>query len=102
MSGQGYRGADKIIEMEHPQQIEPEVEGVYTGDYIALSGEPAISMEIKPEISGGLGTIAMCVNCIPHVINARAGLRTMIDIPVPRAIMGDFRDCVDPDKKIVK
>jgi 4-hydroxy-tetrahydrodipicolinate reductase len=59
-------------------------------------------MAIKPEISGGLGTIAMCVNCIPHVINARAGLRTMIDIPVPRAIMGDFRDCVDPDKKIVK
>ncbi|MCL2557774.1 MAG: 2,4-diaminopentanoate dehydrogenase [Treponema sp.] len=102
MSGQGYKGAKKIITMEHPQQIEPETEGVFTGDYIELSGEPAISMQIKPEISGGLGTIAMAVNCIPHVINARAGLRTMIDIPVPRAIMGDFRDCVDPDKKIVR
>lgn len=102
MSGQGYAGGKKTVVMEHPQQIEPESEGVFTGDYIVLEGEPKISMEIKPEISGGLGTIAMCVNCIPHVINARAGLRTMIDIPVPHAIMGDFRDYIDPDKKLVK
>ena len=102
MTGQGFRGSEKIITMEHPQQIEPETEGIFTGDYIVLEGEPKISMEIKPEISGGLGTIAMCVNCIPHIINARAGLRTMIDIPVPHAIMGDFRDCIDPDKKLVK
>ncbi len=27
-------------------------------------------MAIKPEVQGGLGTIAMCVNMIPHVINA--------------------------------
>ena len=30
------------------------------------------------------------------------GLRTMIDIPVPHAIMGDFRDLIDEDKKLVK
>ena len=101
MTGQGFRGAELLIEMEHPQQIEPETEGVQTGDYIELRGMPPVSMAIKPEIDGGLGTIAMCVNCIPHVINARAGLRTMIDIPVPHAIMGDFRDYIDPDKKIV-
>jgi len=102
MTGQGFRGAEKLVEMEHPQQIGPETEGAFTGDYIVLSGEPAVSMEIKPEISGGLGTIAMAVNCIPHVINARAGLRTMVDIPVPHAIMGDFRDYIDPDKKIAR
>jgi 4-hydroxy-tetrahydrodipicolinate reductase len=44
----------------------------------------------------------MCVNCIPLVINARPGLVTMIDLPVPRAIMGDFRDHIDQDKKVVK
>jgi len=102
MRGQGYCGDQLLIKMEHPQQIEPEDEGVHTGDYIILEGNPAISMEIKPEISGGLGTIAMCINCIPHVINARPGLRTMIDIPVPHAIMSDFRDYIDPDKKIVR
>ena len=47
------------------------------------------------EIEGGIGTIAMCVNMIPHVINARPGLKTMLDLPVPHAIMGDFRDMLD-------
>ncbi len=51
-------------------------------------------MSIKPEVEGGLGTIAMCVNMIPQVINADPGLKTMLDLPVPRAIMGDMRNFV--------
>jgi 4-hydroxy-tetrahydrodipicolinate reductase len=54
-------------------------------------------MAITPEVEGGLGTIAMCVNMIPQVINAKPGLRTMIDLPVPRAIMGDMRDFIEED-----
>ena len=49
-------------------------------------------MQIKPEVNGGIGTIAMCVNMIPHVLNAAPGLKTMIDLPVPHAIMGDMRN----------
>ncbi len=52
-------------------------------------------MKITPEINGGIGTIAMCVNMIPHVINAKSGLKTMIDLPVPRAILGDMRDLIE-------
>jgi 4-hydroxy-tetrahydrodipicolinate reductase len=100
MRGQGLWDGQVLISMEHPQQIEPGAEGVQTGDSITLSGSPAVNMSISPEISGGIGTIAMCVNCIPHVVNAPAGLKTMIDIPVPRAIMGDFRSFIDPVKKI--
>jgi len=102
MKGAGYRGDQLIITMEHPQQIEPEDVGVMTGDFIELKGTQTVTLNIQPEINGGLGTIAMCVNCIPHVINARPGLRTMIDIPVPHAIMGDFSQLIDPDKKLVK
>ena len=60
------------------------------------------------DISGGaiagLGcmTMAMIMNCIPHVINARPGLKTMVDIPVPHAIMGDMRDMIEEDCKLVK
>ena len=39
---------------------------------------------------------------IPQVINANPGLHTMLTLPVPRAIMGDMRDRIDPEKKIVK
>ncbi|MEG0773229.1 2,4-diaminopentanoate dehydrogenase [Clostridium sp.] len=91
MTGQGYVDGQVKIDMIHPQQIEPEMEGTFTGDYITIKGTPEVNMSIKPEVDGGLGTIAMCVNMIPHVINADAGLKTMIDLPVPRAIMGDFR-----------
>lgn len=94
MTGQGYVDDKVRIQMIHPQQIEPEMEGTQTGDYITIKGRPEINMSIKPEVEGGLGTIAMCVNMIPHVINAEPGLKTMIDLPVPRAIMGDMRDFI--------
>lgn len=95
MTGQGYIDGEVKIDMIHPQQIEPEMEGTHTGDYITLQGNPPVSMAITPEVDGGIGTIAMCVNMIPHVINANPGLKTMIDLPVPRAIMGDMRNMLD-------
>ncbi len=93
--GTGYVDGKPRIRMIHPQQIEPELEGNETGDYIVIKGVPDVSMTIKPEIPGGIGTIAMCVNMIPQVINATAGLKTMLDLPVPRAIMGDMRDRIE-------
>ena len=92
MTGQGFVGGQPIIDMIHPQQIEPEQVGVNTGDYITLKGSPEVNMAITPEVEGGLGTIAMCVNMIPQVINSDPGLVTMLDLPVPRAIQGDMRD----------
>lgn len=94
MTGQGYVDGEVKIDMKHPQQIEPEMEGTNTGDYIRIKGTPEINMAINPEVEGGLGTIAMCVNMIPHVINAHSGLKTMLDLPVPRAIMGDMRKLI--------
>lgn len=72
-----------VIELEHPQQIHPEAEGIETGDYIWIEGNPNLNLTIKPEIPGGTGTIAMAVNLIPHVLEARPGLLTMKDLPVP-------------------
>ncbi|MCL2862333.1 MAG: 2,4-diaminopentanoate dehydrogenase [Firmicutes bacterium] len=89
--GYGFVGKEVKIHMDHPQQILPETENVSTGDYIEIKGVPNINLSITPEIPGGIGTIAMSVNMIPHVLNAPAGVVTMLDLPVPRAIMGDFR-----------
>ncbi|MFP4078288.1 MAG: 2,4-diaminopentanoate dehydrogenase [Candidatus Izemoplasmataceae bacterium] len=74
-----------FIIMKHPQQIEPQEEGIDTGDYVTLHGSPKIELSITPEIDGGIGTIAMCVNMIPKVVEASAGLKTMIDLGVPHA-----------------
>lgn len=102
MKGYGYIDGDLKIEMDHPQQIEPEQVGVNTGDYVIIKGTPNINMVNSPEVPGGIGTIAMCVNMIPQIINSKPGLQTMITLPVPRAIMGDMRDLIDKDRKIVK
>ncbi len=102
MKGFGYVDGELKIEMDHPQQIEPEQVGVQTGDYVIIKGTPDINMVNSPEVPGGIGTIAMCVNMIPHVINARPGLHTMITLPVPRAIMGDMRELICEEAKIVK
>ncbi len=92
--GFGYVNGEKIITMDHPQQILPHLENVQTGDYITIKGKPDIKLSITPEIPGGIGTYSMVVNMIPQVINAEPGLATMLDLPVPRAIMGDFRNFI--------
>ena len=81
-----------VITLEHPQQVRPDMEEIETGDYIEIHGDPDLSMVIKPEVPGGIGTIAAAVNVIPHVLNAKPGLITMADIPVTHAIMDDFRN----------
>ena len=102
MAAQALKDGEVIIDMYHPQQIEPQLAGVDTGDYVILEGTPPVNMSITPEIEGGLGTMAMAINCIPQVINADAGLISMLDIPVPRVIMGDYRHLIKEGKKIVK
>ncbi len=102
MTASASIGGKEIIQMDHPQQIEPEQVGVQTGDYVIIKGSPDVNMANTPEIEGGKGTIAMCANMIPQVINAEPGLHTMLTLPVPRAILGDMRDRIDPNKKLVK
>lgn len=87
----GYVNGEPKIELIHPQQVLPYLEGVDTGDYIDITGRPDIHMAIKPEIPGGLGTMAMAVNMIPQVIAARPGLVSMAELPVPTALSGDVR-----------
>ena len=85
-----YCGDKLLIELEHPQQVRPELENVNTGDYIWIDGDPSISVSTKPEIPGGKGTIALATNMIPFVIeNNDPGLKSMIDMPMPRALLGD-------------
>jgi 4-hydroxy-tetrahydrodipicolinate reductase len=82
--GRGYANGELKIELVHPQQIHPELEGVETGDYIRIIGEPSVNMSNKPEIPGGKGTYASTGNYIPLILNAPSGVLTVVDMPVPR------------------
>ncbi|KAF0193680.1 MAG: dihydrodipicolinate reductase domain protein, partial [Bacteroidetes bacterium] len=87
--GIGYRGEKEVVKLIHPQQIHPHLENQDTGDYINIFGKPEIHMAIKPEIAGGIATMGVAVNMIPLVVAATPGLKRMIDLPVPAALMGD-------------
>jgi 4-hydroxy-tetrahydrodipicolinate reductase len=87
--GIGYRGDKEVIKLIHPQQIHPGLEAQETGDYIHIYGKPEIHMSIKPEIAGGIATEGIAVNLIPLVVAATPGLKRMIDLPIPAALMGN-------------
>jgi 4-hydroxy-tetrahydrodipicolinate reductase len=87
--GTGYRGDQEVVKLIHPQQIHPHLEGQDTGDYINIYGKPEIHMANKPEIAGGIATMGVTVNMIPHVVAATPGMKRMIDLPVPAALMGE-------------
>lgn len=85
----GYRGDEVVLTLVHPQQVLPELEGQGTGDYITIEGTPRIQMQITPEYAGGTATKGIAVNCVPRIVEASPGLKSMLDIPVPAALMGD-------------
>lgn len=88
----GFMNGKEVITLEHPQQIHPNMGDVKTGDYIQIEGTPSMKWSDEVEIPGGIGTMAAAVNMIPQVINASAGLKTMMDLPVISALMGDVRE----------
>lgn len=94
----GMKKGEEIIVLEHPQQIHPGLEDVETGDYIHVDGVPEINMAIKPEIPGGIGTMAVAINMIPQVITASPGLMTMTDLPLPAAIVGDLQSILKRER----
>jgi len=82
--GRGYRGGELLVELDHPQQIHPAMEGAATEDRIRIDGEPSMDLLIRPEIPGGVGTAAIAVNSMSPLLACRPGLRTMLDLPAPR------------------
>ncbi|MBZ9635700.1 2,4-diaminopentanoate dehydrogenase [Clostridium sp. FP1] len=89
------KNGKQIITLEHLLQIHPECEAVETGDYIYIKGDADLHLSIKPETPGGIGTIAIAVNMIPQVIASRAGLKTMMDLPIPHNIENSFAEQVN-------
>jgi 4-hydroxy-tetrahydrodipicolinate reductase len=63
-------------------------------DSVEIKGVPDVKQRIQPCVHGDAATIAMVVNMIPKVINAKPGLLTMKDLPVPSAAPEDMRKYV--------
>lgn len=59
-------------------------------DAVRVVGTPPIDLVIHGGIFGDTATVAALVNAIPLVLEAKPGLRTMKNLPVPRAFATSF------------
>jgi len=60
-------------------------------DAVSIEGTPKIYEKIAGGVHGDIGTVAMIINMIPKVLNAKPGLMTMKDLPLPSATPEDMR-----------
>ncbi|UCH01425.1 MAG: hypothetical protein JSV20_05990 [Candidatus Bathyarchaeota archaeon] len=86
----GLKGKEKVITLEFISHAN--VKRPY--DEISIRGVPNIRQKIIGGIHGDIGTIAMAVNAIPKIMNAKPGLVTMIDLPILSATLHDMREHV--------
>jgi len=54
-------------------------------DAVQVEGDPPIDLVIQNGIFGDTATVGALVNTVPLALEAKPGLRTMKDLPVPRA-----------------
>lgn len=54
-------------------------------DSIEVDGDPPLLLTIPGGVPGDVATVSALVNAIPRVIEAEPGLKTMLDLPIPRA-----------------
>lgn len=81
-SAYGTRGKEKVIILEfcaHAAVREPY-------DEVVIRGEPDVHQKVLGGVHGDTGTVAVVVNTVPRAVAAEPGLKTMADLPLPRAV----------------
>ena len=54
-------------------------------DCIEIEGVPPLTLTLPGGVAGDVATVATLVNGIPRVLESEPGLKTMLDLPIPRA-----------------
>jgi len=55
-------------------------------DEVEIDGEPPLRLAIEGGVPGDVATAAILVNALPRVAEARAGLRTILDLAPSRQV----------------
>src|SRR5437867_6441702 len=82
--GVGFRKNEPVIKLH----MEAYLGSPDTYDSVDIEGSPNLSMRIAGGIHGDVATASIVVNSIPKVLQARPGLHTMRDLPLPSFFPG--------------
>ncbi|MCD6167627.1 dihydrodipicolinate reductase [bacterium] len=81
--GHGWKDGQEVIALD----LRMYVGAQNPHDAITIEGDPPVHLIIKDDIFGDLAAVAMLINFAPIVIAAEPGLKTMADLPIPRAFL---------------
>ena len=79
----GYRNGTAVVSLDLKMYVGAEE----PRDAVQVTGMPPIDLVIRGGIFGDTATVAALVNAVPLVREAAPGLRTVKDLPVPRAFV---------------
>lgn len=77
----GYVAGSVVLELDLRMYVGAED----ARDAVRVDGNPPVDLVIRGGLFGDTATVAALVNAVPLVVQAQPGLRTMKDLPVPRA-----------------
>ena len=77
----GFSGRKRVVDLDLR---------MYVGardpmDAVTIEGDPPLRLQIPGGVAGDVATVASLINAIPRVVEAEPGLKTMLDLPIPRA-----------------
>ncbi len=81
--GQGYRGQDLVVLL----RLEMYIGANNSRDRVSIKGSPNMDFVVEGGTPGDPATVAMIVNAIPKVIEARPGLLSMMDLRLPSILV---------------
>jgi 2,4-diaminopentanoate dehydrogenase len=77
----GFSDSRRVIDLDLRMYIGAEE----PADVIEIDGDPPLITQIPGGVAGDIATVAALVNAIPAVLGAEPGLKTVLDLPIPRA-----------------
>ena len=82
--GVGYKNGRAVIRLH----LEAYLGAPESYDSILIEGAPRLSFTVAGGIHGDAGTASVVVNCIPRLLAASPGLRTMRELSIPYCFPG--------------
>lgn len=77
--------------LQQEQQVDPAAEAIASEFQVNIEGDPSFSLVLGPALPSDRASAFLAVNMISAVLKAGPGVKTMADLPVPRAVLGDLR-----------
>jgi 4-hydroxy-tetrahydrodipicolinate reductase len=94
----GFDEAEERVRMELLMFYEPMKFGLVEEDLVTITGRHTVRAAIRPSCVSILGAALMITNAVADIVQAPAGLRTVVDLPIATRPRGRFTFASDPTR----